>query len=79
MAIEVPDGVVLERTFVERTKPAAMHAGEKLEEDYSFLSVGSETWDNEVADERQDEFLAAVKPPKSPWNACRSATTNARA
>ena len=47
--------------FVERTKPAALHSAEQLEEDDSFLSVGSETWDYEVAEGRQDEFLAAVK------------------
>jgi hypothetical protein len=32
-----------------------------LEEDDSFLSVGSETWDYEVADGREDEFIAALK------------------
>jgi hypothetical protein len=46
---------------VEKTEPAALHSEEQLEEDDSFLSVGSETWDYEVADERQDDFLAAVK------------------
>jgi len=61
VAIDVPEGVVIERTFVERTKPAAMHSEEQLEEDDSFLSVGSETWDYEIADGRDDEFLAAVK------------------
>jgi hypothetical protein len=61
VTIDLPDGVALDRTFVERTKPAALHSEEELEEDDSFLSVGSETWDYEVADGRQDEFLAAVK------------------
>jgi hypothetical protein len=61
LAIDVLDGVVLDSTFVERSEPAALHSEEQLEEDDSFLSVGSETWDYEVADERQDEFLAAVK------------------
>jgi len=37
------------------------HSEEKLEEDDSFLSVGSETWDYEIVDTREDEFLAAVK------------------
>jgi len=59
--IGLPEGVVVDCTFVERTEPAAEHSEERLEEDDSFLSVGSETWDYEVADERQDEFLAAVK------------------
>jgi hypothetical protein len=61
VAIDAADGVVLDRTFVERLEPAAMHNQDELEEDDNFLSVGSETWDYEVDDERQDEFLAAVK------------------
>jgi hypothetical protein len=61
LAIEVPDGVVLDRTFVERTKPQALHNEEQLEEDDSFLSVGEETWDYDIADDRKDEFLAAAK------------------
>lgn len=61
VAIDVPDGVILDRAFVERTKPDAMHSEDALEEDDDFLSVGSETWDYDIADGRQDEFLAAVK------------------
>lgn len=61
VSIDVPDGVVIDRTFVERTKPEAMHSQEEMDEDDSFLSVGSETWDYDVADDRKDEFLAAVK------------------
>jgi len=44
VAIEVPDGVVLARVFVERTAPSAMHSEEQLGGDDSFLSVGSEIW-----------------------------------
>lgn len=61
LEIDLLDGVVLDRTFVERSAPAALHSEETLEEDDSFLSVGSETWDYDVADNREDEFLAAVK------------------
>jgi len=61
VAIETADGVVLDKTFVERTEPEALHGEEELDEDDSFLSVGSETWDYEIADGRQDEFLAALK------------------
>jgi hypothetical protein len=42
--LKCPDGVVLDRAFVEKTAPSAMHSEEFLEEDDSFLSVGSETW-----------------------------------
>lgn len=59
--IDIADGVVLDKVFIERTAPAALHNVEALEEDDSFLSVGSETWDYEVADGRQDEFLAALE------------------
>jgi hypothetical protein len=61
VAIEVPEGVVMDKTFVDRTEPDALHGEEELDEDDSFLSVGSETWDYEIADGRQDEFLAALK------------------
>jgi hypothetical protein len=61
LAINVSDGVVLDRTFVERTPPDALHSEETLEEDDSFLSIGSETWDYDVAPGRKDEFLAALK------------------
>ena len=59
--IDVADGVVLDKVFVERTEPQAEHVEERLEEDDDFLSVGSETWDYDVADGRSDEFLAAVE------------------
>jgi hypothetical protein len=61
IAIDVPDGVILDQSFVERTAPSALHSEETLEEDDDFLSVGSETWDYEIAGGREDEFLAALK------------------
>ena len=61
VAIDLADGVVLEKLFIDRTEPDALHSEEALEEDDSFLSVGSETWDYEIADGREDEFLAALK------------------
>jgi hypothetical protein len=61
VAVELPEGVVLEKLFIDRTAPDALHSQEALEEDDSFLSVGSETWDYEVADGRKDDFIAALK------------------
>jgi hypothetical protein len=61
LEIDLPDGVVLDQTFVERTEPAALHSEDKLEEDDDFLSVGSETWDYDVADGRDSEFVAAMQ------------------
>ena len=61
VAIELPDGVVIEKLFIDRTEPDALHSEETLEEDDSFLSIGSETWDYEIADGREEEFIAALK------------------
>lgn len=61
VTIDLPDGVVADRTFVERSEPLATHGEDRLEEDDDFLSVGSETWDYEVNDGRESEFLAAVQ------------------
>jgi len=61
VAIDLPDGVVLDKVFLDREEPIAVHSEEALEEDDSFLSIGSETWDYEVADGREDDFLAALR------------------
>ena len=60
VAIDLADGVVRGKQFVERTAPAAKHSEDSLEEDDDFLSVGSETWDYEVAAGREEEFIAAL-------------------
>ncbi len=59
--IDVADGVIVDKVFVDRDQPQALHNQDTLDEDDSFLSVGSESWDYEVADGREDEFLAALK------------------
>lgn len=61
VAIDLADGVVIDKQFVQRTEPDALHVEETLDEDDSFLSVGSETWDYEVADGREDDFIAALE------------------
>lgn len=61
VSIDLPDGVVLDKQFVERTEPSNLHVQETMDEDDSFLSVGAETWDYEVADGREDDFVAALK------------------
>jgi len=38
-----------------------MHAEEILGEGDDFLSIGSETWDYDIAEGREDEFLAAFR------------------
>ena len=61
LALELTDGIVREKSFVERTPPDALHNRDKFEEDDDFLSVGAEAWDYDVNDGRKGEFLAAVK------------------
>ena len=58
--VEFPDGIVLDKAFIERTPPDALHSEETLEEDDDFLSLGFEVWEYEIADGRQDEFVNAL-------------------
>jgi hypothetical protein len=43
VALETPDGVVLDKNLIERTAPGAMHAEDSLEDDDDFLSAGRKT------------------------------------
>ncbi len=61
LEIELNEGVVRDKTFVERDEPLAKHSSDTLEEDDDFLSVGSEVWEYDVAGGREKEFLEAVK------------------
>jgi len=63
--IQAADGMILDKAQVERDEPLAMHNEESLEEDDSFLSVGSEIWDYEIADGRDREFLEALQKSKT--------------
>jgi len=57
---QAAEGVILDKAMVQRDEPAAVHNEEGLEEDDDIMSIGSETWDYEVADKRQQEFLDAA-------------------
>jgi len=59
--VEFPDGVVMNRSFVEREPPTGLHLEPSMTEDDYFLDLGYEIWDYEVTDGREDEFLAALK------------------
>src|SRR6266404_8881917 len=61
LELELEDGVVNEAVFIERTKPTALHSQEVMDEDDSFLSVGSEIWEYDIEDGRERDFLDAVK------------------
>ena len=58
---ELENGVVRESLFVERTEPEALHSQEVMDEDDSFLSVGSEVWEYDIADGRDRDFLDALQ------------------
>ncbi len=58
---ELTDGVVLDAVFVERFEPDNLHNEEVMEEDDSFLSVGTEVWEYDIAEGRDREFIDALK------------------
>lgn len=58
---ELTDGVVLDAVFVERIEPDNMHVQETMDEDDSFLSIGTEVWEYDVADGKGQEFEDALK------------------
>jgi hypothetical protein len=61
---ELMDGVVLDAVFVERLEPESLHVQEAMDEDDSFLSMGTEVWEYDIADGREREFLDALKNSK---------------
>lgn len=59
--VYLADGVVAEKTFVERLEPASQHSQEVLDEDDAFLAVATpEVWEYTVVDDRVDEFKDAM-------------------
>jgi len=59
--VQVLDGVVLNATKSEVIDPPALHSQDTLDEDDNFESLGTETWEYEVAGGREKEFLAALE------------------
>jgi len=58
---QLSDGVVIDTEFVSRNQPEAQHSQEVLDEDDSFLSIGTEIWVYEIADGREQEFEDAAR------------------
>ena len=58
--VRVVDGVIVNAVKSEVIEPPAQHGQDVLDEDDSFLSLGTETWEYEIADGREDEFEAAL-------------------
>ena len=59
--VQVLDGVVLNAAKAEVIEPAGLHSQEVMDEDDAFLSIGTEVWEYEVADGRQQEFIDALE------------------
>src|ERR1051326_279170 len=58
---ELTEGSVLDTNFVERLGPDSLHGQEVMDEDDSFLSVGTEVWEYDVAEGCDREFTDALK------------------
>jgi len=61
VALELADGVVLDQVFVERVEPDALHGQDTMEEDDDFESIGTEVWEYDIADGRDQDFIDALK------------------
>ncbi len=62
--VEPPEGVILDKAFVEDQEPEDFHIEENTEtsgEDNGFLTLGTETWVYDVDGSRCDEFEFALK------------------
>ncbi len=59
---KLADGVIAEKTLVERVESDAQHGEDSLDEDDAFLaSTSPEVWEYEVVDERVGEFEDAIR------------------
>jgi hypothetical protein len=59
--VQVGDGVVMDARVAEQTEPAAIHPQEVMDEDDNYLSLGTEVWEYDVTDGREQEFVDALR------------------
>ena len=59
--VQVADGVVVDARLASQTEPPATHPQGVMDEDDSYLSLGTEVWEYEIADGREQEFLDALR------------------
>ena len=60
--VNLVEGVVADKAFIERLEPASQHSQEVLDEDDAFLGHAvPEVWEYEIVDGRQDEFIEAMR------------------
>jgi len=60
--VNLADGIVAEKVFIEGFEPEAKHSQEVLDEDDAFLGMSAaEVWEYEVVDGRCSEFEDAIR------------------
>lgn len=57
---QLDDDTVLDAVFVGRNRPDALHSSDVLEEDDAFLSIGTEVWEYDVAEGKDEDFKNAL-------------------
>jgi hypothetical protein len=64
--VDLPDGVVADKVFVSRFEPESKHSQEVLDEDDAFLGLAAaETWEYDVVDGSEQDFLDAAHNSES--------------
>lgn len=58
---QLDDETVLDAAFVGRNRPDAQHSSDVLEEDDDFLSLGTEVWEYDVAEGKEQDFKDALR------------------
>ncbi len=59
--LELADGIAVDQVFVERTEPTSQHVQGVLDEDDGFQSIGTEIWEYDVVDGREQDFIDALR------------------
>ncbi len=57
---QLDDETVLDAVFVGRNRPDALHSSDRLEEDDAFLSIGTEVWEYDIAEGKEEDFKNAL-------------------
>ena len=58
---QLDDETVLDAVLVGRNSPDGLHASDALEEDDNFLSLGTEVWEYDVAEGKDQQFKDALQ------------------
>lgn len=59
--VQLDDDTVLDAVLVGRNDPDGLHNSEQLDEDDDLISVGTEVWEYDVADGKDEDFKNAMK------------------